>query len=105
MLVEKLKLERDLSRNPLFDTIFSMLNKMKSDYRIGELVIAPVEAEMNISKFDITLQAVEINDELHFEFQYCISLFEKETIMNMQNDYIDLLHQDLKQPSCEVVRP
>ena len=79
-LVEQVVEERDSGRNPLFDTMFTLQNMDTPDVQIPGLKILPYPYESRISKFDLTLTAVEIEDRLAFTFQYCTHLFKKETI-------------------------
>ncbi|MGC5775192.1 amino acid adenylation domain-containing protein [Paenibacillus pabuli] len=92
MLVEKLNLKRDLSRNPLFETVFSLQNKSQSEYVVDNLIIAPYEIETKISKFDLSLQVTEVDKHLNLQFEYCTNLFQKETIEKMAGNYIRLLN-------------
>ncbi|MCP4153175.1 MAG: non-ribosomal peptide synthetase, partial [bacterium] len=83
-LVEKIYPTRDLSRNPLFDTMFTFRNQ--AEYPGIENKITPGEEpvspgfESRISKFDMTLNAIETRDAIDFTLQYCTRLFKKETI-------------------------
>ncbi|NOQ25379.1 MAG: amino acid adenylation domain-containing protein [Bacteroidales bacterium] len=79
-LVEKVSIEREISRNPLFDVMFNLVNyREHSDDLEGfsseELIHSPV-----ISKFDLTLTAVDCGEQLMFSFSYCRKLFKSETI-------------------------
>lgn len=100
MLIERLHLERDLSRNPIFDTVFAMQQKSQSEYQIGNLQISPVEPKVNVSKFDLTLQVTEIDSELSVELQYCTRLFSEDTIRNIGEDYIRMIKRLLDHPNA-----
>ena len=39
-----------------------------------------LEMDSQISKFDITITALEENEEICFQFEYCTQLYFKETI-------------------------
>ncbi|MGD2089467.1 MAG: amino acid adenylation domain-containing protein, partial [Candidatus Aminicenantes bacterium] len=80
-LVEQLPLERDVSRNPLFDVMFSWLKRdYTSNIDIPGVKLMPYEYEIRISKFDLELYAVEAEGKLLFTFEYCTKLFKQETI-------------------------
>jgi tyrocidine synthetase-3 len=79
-LVEKVDLQRDTGRNPLFDTMFAMQNFDALKIEISGLKVQPIDYETRISKFDLTLTAVETGDNLLFTFEYCTKLFKQETI-------------------------
>lgn len=86
VLVEQLKIERDASRNIVFDTMFAFQNKADSPWMnlIEEnLSFEPYEIDHKTSKFDLTLQVIENNDTLSLSFEYNTDLFKKETIESM----------------------
>ncbi len=51
-LVEKLELKRDMSRNPLFDTMFVLQNVDRDKIALQRLKIQPYEFNSKIAKFD-----------------------------------------------------
>jgi amino acid adenylation domain-containing protein len=90
-LVENLPIKRDTGRNPVFGVVFNWMNReeYQSQYRYGLEVpginndreISPVNThQTGLSKFDLTLSAVESGDELVFVIEYCAALFKPETI-------------------------
>ncbi len=90
-LIDKLNIKRDLSRNPLFDVMFSMHNVDNNEISIGELEIKPYNAENKISKFDMTLTAVESEDNIVFNLNYCTSLYSKKTIEKLIKHFTNIL--------------
>ncbi|NIM15215.1 MAG: amino acid adenylation domain-containing protein [Candidatus Aminicenantes bacterium] len=79
-LVEKVAVSRDAERNPLFDTMFVLQNVARSEIKIPGLKLMPYDYESGISKFDLTLYAMETGGGLRFTFEYCPGLFKSETI-------------------------
>jgi hypothetical protein len=71
-LIEKLDVPRDMSRNPIFDVMLVLHNM-----EIGPAAYKPHKFARNISKFDLTLQAVESGEKLFFIFEYAAKLFKK----------------------------
>ena len=90
-LVNKLNISRDLSRNPLFDVMFSMQNTDIGEIQIEGIKLKPYEVERIKAAFDITLTAIESEDIIVFDLNYCTKLFKKETIENMAKHFINLL--------------
>ncbi|OOM73736.1 gramicidin S synthase 2 [Clostridium puniceum] len=90
-LIDKLNIKREASRNPLFDTMFVLenmdLNSKESSEKINIL-----EAEFNVSKFDLTLTAMEIENGISFNFEYCIKLFKKDTLEKIKEHFINILN-------------
>jgi tyrocidine synthetase-3 len=79
-LVEKVDLQRDTGRNPLFDTMFSLQDFDALIIEIPGLKVQPLDSETRMSKFDLTLTAVEKEENLLFIFEYRTRLFKQETI-------------------------
>ncbi|MGD2085279.1 MAG: amino acid adenylation domain-containing protein [Candidatus Aminicenantes bacterium] len=76
---------RDVSRNPMFDVVFSFQNIFEtngevSEQKINGVKIKPHYYENPVSKFDLSLIAVERGNQFYFTFEYCTRLFRKETI-------------------------
>jgi amino acid adenylation domain-containing protein len=68
MLVNKLYLDKDLSRNPLFDTTF-VLDKMEEPgLEIPGLTFKPYYTENKTSKFDMVWVAIETENKINFLF-------------------------------------
>jgi tyrocidine synthetase-3 len=80
-LVERLQVNRDPGRNPLFDVMLVLQNMELPGFQLPGLTITPYPFENPTSKFDLTLTAVERKDRLDLLFEYCTALFEKETIL------------------------
>ncbi|MDQ1350344.1 MAG: hypothetical protein QG657_645 [Acidobacteriota bacterium] len=84
-LVEKVLLNRDVSRNPIFDTMFSLQNletqgKENARVETSQLKIIPYEIETGIAKFDLILTCTEVEEKLVCSFTYCTKLFKEETM-------------------------
>jgi amino acid adenylation domain-containing protein len=84
-LVERVAVQRDISRNPIFDTMFAMQNfgaRYGEDlqFEINGLSINFYEFENNISIFDLSLTVLEMENALTFVFEYCTKLFHPGTI-------------------------
>ncbi|MCU0286403.1 MAG: amino acid adenylation domain-containing protein, partial [Acidobacteria bacterium] len=84
-LIEKIIVKRDLSRNPLFDTMFTLQNMEMAAINIPSLKLSSCPYENKIAIFDLSLTAVEMEKKLMFRFEYCTKLFKEETI----NRFID----------------
>ena len=76
-LVETAPVQRDASRNPLFDVMFVLQNIENVTIEIPGLKLRPYDYETGISKFDLTLIAVEEGDNLSFTVEYCTKLFKE----------------------------
>ncbi|WP_152392877.1 type I polyketide synthase [Paenibacillus guangzhouensis] len=90
-LVQKLGIEQDRSRNPLFDTMFILQNIDRVAYRSGGIAFDPKEFDPGVSKFDLTLEAAERDGRIGFTLEYATSLFHEETAWALANDYMAIL--------------
>ncbi|MDT3424992.1 tyrocidine synthetase-3 [Paenibacillus forsythiae] len=90
-LIDKLNLRRDMSRNPLFDVMFTMQNMDNQQVDIQGLTFERFDHEYNISKFDISITAEEFQGELLIELEYCTRLFIDKTASSMITHLINIL--------------
>ncbi|WP_353853829.1 amino acid adenylation domain-containing protein [Bacillus sp. Bos-x628] len=102
-LLEKLNLQRDFSRHPLFDTVFTVTPDHSSIQQIGDMKVEVEETNFHIAKFDLTLQAVDSSDGLSFVLDYSTTLFKRSTAEQMVKHYVYLLEQMVDAPH-EVIR-
>ncbi|MDW3194572.1 MAG: amino acid adenylation domain-containing protein [Cytophagales bacterium] len=79
-LIDALKIERDTSRNPLFDVMFAYQNFEESSLQMPGLKLSSLNNGQSVSKFDLTLTVSESVEQLFLEFEYSNELFERETI-------------------------
>lgn len=92
-LIDELKIERDTSRNPLFDVMFSYQNFEESQLEIPGLRLTPLSSGLNISKFDLTLKVSESTEQLHLSFEYSRELFEQKTIEKFTTYFQKIVEQ------------
>lgn len=92
-VVEALELERDLSRNPIFDVLFVVQNNSGQKALLLDGVKAvPLEfTEVHTEKFDMTVMAVESSEGLHISISYRKDLYKAETIGRMLGHYENIL--------------
>lgn len=105
-LIHQLDLKRDTSRNPLFDTLFSMIDPGVPKLETQGLLFQTHPLESRVSKFDISLSAVDSNDEIALTFEYCQDLFEAPTIERLSASFALLcrsLCSDARTPIREMM--
>jgi amino acid adenylation domain-containing protein len=96
-LVDRVAVNRDAGRNPLFDVMLVFQDA-------GDTQTVPYEDEMHryentIAKFDITLSAVEVGGGLRFAFSYCTKLFKQETIERFINYFKKIISSVIANPN------
>jgi len=79
-LVDKISVERDTSRNPIFDVAINLLNQAEYSRDISGINSENLIHIKGVSKFDLTLIAIDYDDQLLLSFEYCTKLFKSETI-------------------------
>ena len=99
-LVEELQPERDLSRTPLFQVFFNMLNLESLESHRPELNGLTAETLLlePDSKFDLTFYARERNEEIHLTLVYNADLFDTATISGMLSCFQNLLDEIVTKP-------
>ncbi|NBD27993.1 non-ribosomal peptide synthetase, partial [Paenibacillus glycinis] len=97
-LVGQLELPRDLSRHPLFDTMFILQNTERGGLELPGLRIAPYEQDHHAAKFDLTLQAAERENAIDLSMEYSTALFKAETIQRMAAHFRQLLEAAVNDP-------
>jgi natural product biosynthesis luciferase-like monooxygenase protein len=113
LLVEKLKPERDPSRSPVFQTMFTLQKTTSlAPSGIEALAIGEAGARVNLSglslesialkqtttQFDLTLLAAEIDDKLRASIQYNIDLFDRPDVERMLFHFERLLKGAVAHP-------
>jgi amino acid adenylation domain-containing protein/non-ribosomal peptide synthase protein (TIGR01720 family) len=102
-LVEKLRIKRDGSRNPIFDVFFSYQNFGKQAVGAPELDIAglkqePYELKNNTSHFDLMLTVSGEEEQLLLSFSYSTRLFKENTINRFINYFKRIISEVIMQP-------
>ncbi len=97
-LVEELRPERVLNRNPLFQVLF-IFNKAVAENSSSTIFDArPVKMENGLAEFDLTLSVVDTKDGLIGSLEYTIDLFNAETIERMVGHFQELLASIVAHP-------
>lgn len=92
-IIKHLKMERDRSRNPLFDTAFVLQNMEEVAIEIPGVTVKSQDLPWKHSMFDMTWEAKEDADTVRFHVEYCTRLFERETIQRYIRSYLYILEQ------------
>ncbi len=98
-LLAELQPERDLSRTPLFEVFFNMLNLPPSGAKLpGGLAVEALSFGQVEAKFDLTVYASEGEDGFVFNFVYNADLFDHGRVEEMLRQYRSLLSQAAEEP-------
>ncbi|MGE5343536.1 MAG: D-alanine--poly(phosphoribitol) ligase subunit DltA [Candidatus Omnitrophota bacterium] len=101
-LVDKVGVERDASRNPLFDVLFVLQNMETTRLEIPGLTLRFCDYDPDTSQFDLFLSAEEKEQRLVFKMGYCTHLFRKETVARFTRYFVQLIDSVVKETENEV---
>jgi len=79
-LVEEIAPERDLSRTPLFQVMFSLQHMEETDETVDSAIMHPIESQHHTAKFDLDFLVIEKTSSLDCVVEYSTDLFEAKTI-------------------------
>ncbi len=100
-VVESLKLNRELDKNPLFQIMFDydqQLDDMKLNLDGTDVKI--ISQELPLSKFDLTFLIQSKNNTYHLIIEYKTEIFDSTTIEQMAKHYINLIKKVLTNPNA-----
>ncbi|NEW06408.1 amino acid adenylation domain-containing protein [Paenibacillus sp. SYP-B3998] len=103
-LVENVQVRRDLSRNPVFDTMFILQNTEQGDMNIHELQFKPYENEHTVAKFDLTFQAGEVEEGILCSIEFATALYKKETVERMAGHFEQLIDAVIGHPQASLAQ-
>ena len=101
-LLVELKPERDLSRTPVFQVFFNMLNFPPERGRLPSLEVEAGPAPEPESKFDLTVYAVESGEAIRFDLVYNADLFDPPRMEEMLRQYRAFLEAVAREPGQHV---
>ncbi|MGY0035001.1 non-ribosomal peptide synthetase [Pedobacter sp. NJ-S-72] len=94
-IVEAVVKERDLSRNPLFQVCFTLVNTSGGgDLKLQDVELSAEPMELTKIQFDFTLTLRETEEGLSGAVEYSTDLYREETISRMVS-HLELLLQGI----------
>jgi amino acid adenylation domain-containing protein len=119
LLVERLRVQRDASRSPLFQVMFMLHKAHQLDTQdltpfglgeegfqleIGELRLESMALEQQAAAFDLTLTMAEVEGELAASLQYNTALFDQTTMECLLAHFQILLEGIVADPQQQITR-
>ena len=101
-LVEELRPERDLSRSPLVQVVFQLLNLPATRLDLPELTLTAIEQEGQTAKFDLVTNLVGDERGRSGVWHYSTALFDRSTVVRMAGHFTTLLVAVLAEPDRPV---
>jgi len=109
-LVEEIHPQRDMSRNPLFQVMFMLMNAPVSgqDAAVGKAEAAAEQeglaVDIGAAKFDLTMSIVETGEALAGTIEYSVDLYEAETIRRMIGHFKEIMSSVVEDPDQSIGR-
>ncbi len=99
-LVDALRVERDPSRNPLFQISFTLqAGATTIDFRLDDVAVENLQLPGTTARFDIAFQVIEESDGgARLWIEYSTELFERDRIERLVQHYTSVLEQVTRQP-------
>jgi amino acid adenylation domain-containing protein len=102
-LLQELRLERDLSRTPLFQVYFNFQGFMGPLPSMPGLEVESLSSEEELSKFDLTLYVLEEGDgQVRLDLVYNATLFSAVRCREMLDQYVAVLAQVAARPDAAI---
>ncbi|WP_268624671.1 non-ribosomal peptide synthetase [Paenibacillus alvei] len=102
-LVEKVHKSRDMSRNPVFDTIFSLEHEQQSSFHIDGLRIIPYPHSHSVAKFDLTFHAEQNEEGILCGLGFATALYARETAGRMGEHFVQLIDAIIAEPNAKLM--
>jgi natural product biosynthesis luciferase-like monooxygenase protein len=102
VVIDAVQPARDLSRNPLFQVLFSLQNAPMPPRRLGEVTLTPVAVDAGTSQFDLAVNVWEEGNGLAGWFEYATDLFSGDSIDRMAGHFLRLLQGIAADPDVRV---
>ncbi|MBU7585508.1 MAG: non-ribosomal peptide synthase/polyketide synthase [Nostoc sp. TH1S01] len=103
MLVEKLQPERDLSRNPLVQVMFSLQSASQSFWDLPGLTTQKISLPFDeMVRFDLEVNYWEVSGSLEGVWNYSADLFDAETITRLAQNFQTLLQAIVANPKVRI---
>ena len=104
-LVEELRPERDPSRSPLFQVMFTLQNVPPAQLELPGLTVEPGRVDAGTARLDLTLELIPTAEGgLRAELEYNTDLFDATTATLLAERYRVLLEGAVNEPGQRVSR-
>jgi amino acid adenylation domain-containing protein len=101
-LIEEIKPKRDLSRNPLFQVLFQLLNVPT----LKDIAEGPKPQVLDIDRatavFDLSCTLQETSEGLVGEMEYNTEIFDRDSIERLSELFVRLLESFVRKPSQRI---
>ena len=97
-LVDELRPERDLSRNPLFQVLFAMHDAARPEGLTEAVSRRDLEGRLGSARFDLAFDVTDFGDDLEVSIEYATDLFDPSTVARLGRHLTRVLAQLVAAP-------
>ncbi|MFH0733031.1 MAG: amino acid adenylation domain-containing protein [bacterium] len=98
LLIDELNLERDTSRNPLFEIILSLQELNYTTIEFDNIKTSMIRPEIKFGKFDLHFGFEELHDGLRLGMVYNPDIYKSEKVKRIGEHLFELIRNILKNP-------
>ncbi|MEW1824193.1 amino acid adenylation domain-containing protein [Streptomyces sp. NPDC088196] len=102
VLVDELRPERDLSRNPLFQLLFNLVEEQTSQLRLPRVSARSLPVEADTARFDLDVTVVTQGRRTEVLISYATELFEAATVGRFAEHYQRILAHAVRHPETRI---
>lgn len=103
MLVRALRPRREMSRQPLFQIMFQMQVQERTVWRWGEVEVEEYPVELNLAKFDLLVNMVDVGGCLRGTINYAVDLFDGPRVGRMAEHLTRVLSEVAADPEVRIL--
>ena len=93
-LIDAINVKRDMSRNPIFDVMFTLQNNESSKAELKDgSAVSGVEFKSSIAKFDLTLNITKAGKLYLVDLEYCTALYKEDTAQRILSHFIETVRE------------
>jgi len=101
-LAEEVTTYRDMSRNPLFDVMFTMKTNEHVGLQLDDVEVELMELDHDISKVDFTFHIYEADERYQIMLEYCTDLYKEERIERLISRLSYVMKQVIECPTLKL---
>lgn len=101
-LLEHLEVERDTSRNPLFDIMLVFQNNETMEVELNGKKLKEVKMDYITSKFDLTFAVTQKDGTYEVAVEYATKLYKESSVRRMAAHLRQILNEIVKEPETMI---
>jgi|GEM_PF-4781509 len=95
-IIKHLRMDRDWSRNPVYDVLFSYQTEYIQDINFNSIEWTRFDKHeeiYNVAKLDLAFWCIQSSDGILVKVEYCSALFKRETILRFTEAFEEMLKE------------